>query len=77
MPYDDQLSVFPNPTTDYLNIKMISGQEIEKVCLYSITGTIVLTSNYSQVDVTNVATGMYILRVIANNKTFTKQIIIK
>ena len=65
----DQLSIYPNPTEDLLNIE--AKQEIRAVDVYSLTGQLMVTqhnkSDKVQVSVADLAKGMYLLRVYLND----------
>ena len=75
------VTLFPNPTKDHVNIK--SNEQIETISIYNSQGTLVLikeTSNLKQsgfLDIRNLPTGMYIVRIKTKNSMITKKIIIK
>lgn len=61
--------VFPNPVQDVLNIQF---PEIEQVSVYNLNG-LRLEVNYlspSQIDCSNLSSGVYLLEVVSNGKTF-------
>ncbi len=68
-----ELFVFPNPTTDYVNIKM-EGYENESKSyqLYDFQGRLlrqgVIDQNETQIDLSNLSSSVYILQVYLNNK---------
>jgi hypothetical protein len=64
------LTVFPNPTTDFLSIKTSLNTEIDKVIVTDLTGKTVLEQNQNttQINVQNLAKGMYILQVLSGDK---------
>jgi hypothetical protein len=74
--------VYPNPTAETININSINNS-INVVSVYSIDGKLVatyrnpLTSDSYSIDVQNLATGIYTLKVETNNGSFTKKIIIR
>lgn len=67
-----QFEMFPNPATDVVNIQLPTGTSEAEVGVFDYTGrkvsskTVTLTD--SQLDVASLATGMYIIRVEADNK---------
>ncbi|QQY83307.1 sulfatase-like hydrolase/transferase [Tamlana sp. s12] len=71
---ESQLSIFPNPTSDFFNLnfnKPISNLEIE---VLSMSGKIVkkvkgTQTNSPRVNVSNLETGMYLIRVKADGET--------
>ena len=71
-----EVSLYPNPVRDILNIE--TALEIESVEIYNIQGQKVLTSNQKQINVSDLATGMYMVRIQdAENNISTKKIVIK
>jgi len=74
--------VYPNPTAETININSINNS-INEVSVYSIDGKLVatyrnpLTSDSYSIDVQNLATGIYTLKVETNNGSFTKKIIVR
>lgn len=67
-----QLSVYPNPTSNLLNLANADNLNIEKLAIIDVTGKILLEqkSNTSQIDVQQLPAGMYFLEITANG---TKQ----
>jgi Flp pilus assembly pilin Flp len=70
-------SIFPNPTSDVLNIQLENNLELQKVTIYSTLGQLVKTDNKSQINVSDLAKGNYFVEVITNQGKATKTIIIK
>lgn len=63
------INIFPNPTTDYLNITT-KGQKVIKLSLYDMTGKIVLAKDLEEkIDIRNLPTGVYILKVETSGQT--------
>lgn len=67
-----QFEMFPNPATDVLNIQLPTGTSEAEVGVFDYTGRKVsaktVTTTDTQLDITNLATGMYIIRVSADDK---------
>lgn len=63
-------SIYPNPTKDFLSIQNLSNSEIDKVLVMDISGKIILQQNQitNQVNVQNLAKGMYLLQVFSGDK---------
>lgn len=82
---DEKISLYPNPTQGILNV-LISGaghQALDLILLDSY-GRIVLredklnaTNNTIQLDLSGQAHGMYFLRIVANQQSFTRKIILE
>ena len=71
-------SAYPNPSTDFLTLK-IEGDLLTQytASLYSITGnllkTIKVVANESRIDMTNLATDTYFLKIVNSDKKSTSQ----
>ncbi len=55
------VSVYPNPTSDILNIQ--TAESITNVTAYNIAGQKVLRANTQTINVSNLKTGVYVLKV--------------
>ncbi|MCI2228687.1 T9SS type A sorting domain-containing protein [Polaribacter sp. MSW13] len=77
----DQLSLnefvlYPNPATDIFNVT--SNQPITRMELFDISGKRVLqTSNATQVNISELQPGFYLLRIFSENTKTVKKLIIK
>lgn len=64
--------MFPNPAADVVNIQLPSGIVEAKAGVFDYTGRLVhsktITLADTQLDVTNLASGIYIIRVVTENK---------
>lgn len=76
----NNVSVYPNPASDNLNV-VINGIVVEKLELLTITGQVISSkaSNESKIafDVSGLSSGVYFLKVYAEEGTTTKQFVIK
>lgn len=60
-----KISIFPNPVKDLLEIDMPNNLLIKKIELLDINGNLLFTSNFSKtINVNNLKSGFYILRLI-------------
>lgn len=70
---DNDLIVYPNPTVNYLNVKINNGLEIQTIDIYNIAGQkvdtkyIQKTDDFIQIDVKDLKEGLYFLKI--NNKS--------
>ena len=70
----NQFTLYPNPTSGSFNISL--EEEIEKIDLYSLLGRKVGTFTTTQIDISNLASGVYLLTVeTKDGKQGTKRII--
>jgi len=74
---DSAILTGPNPVSEYLTIR--SPYEISTISLYNITGQLVARYDPAcdsyDLDMRHLASGTYILRVTARNKTYSRKII--
>ena len=71
-----KVALYPNPVHEVLNIEL--ENEIKSVEIYNLQGQKVLYSNQKQINVSDLATGMYTVKIEdVENATITKKIIIK
>ena len=69
-----ELSLYPNPTRDMLNINTIS--EIDKIEVYNLLGGLVIDKHNSKsISLKNFSSGLYIIKIYSNNVLITKKII--
>lgn len=71
--------LFPNPFKNKITIKHNKNNINTKVIVYNIIGEIVYTSSYNSkyktLNLSNLKSGSYILKIKSNNEIYTKQII--
>ena len=67
---DEKITVFPNPTKDFLTIQNSSNTVIDKVIITDLAGKTILQQNQNttQLDVQNLAKGMYLLQIFSGEK---------
>ena len=71
-----EVSLYPNPVRDILNIEI--ENDIQSIEIYNIQGQKVLSSNQNQINVSDLASGMYLVRIQdIDNNIATKKIVIK
>ena len=73
--------LFPNPALENIIIQLPSGSENASVAFYDYTGRLALTQTISQINnsinVQNLSSGVYILKVLADDKIGTQKFIKK
>ncbi len=71
-----EIKIFPNPTSEYINIT--STLELNKVELFDLLGKRVLdTVKTSQIKITHLQAGIYLLKVHTTNGMLIKKIMIE
>ncbi len=69
------VSVFPNPAKDVVNLK--SDLPIKKAVIYDVSGKIISEQNTSTIDVSNFSKGVYMMTIYFQNGTTSLQKFIK
>ena len=76
-----QVSIYPNPTSDILNISLKNAEEIETADMYDMTGkkvkSLELVSGTNQVSITDLPKGMYIVRMQTSDAVMTEKVMLK
>lgn len=68
------LSIFPNPTKDFINVK--TSDDIKSINLYNARGQLISIYIKSHIDLSEYPKGMYFIKIITEkNKTYVKKII--
>ena len=80
----DNILVYPNPTNDFIHVKMNnSNEKFENIVLYNVLGESVkkvttIDSNQTTIDVSDLTKGVYLLEITSENKLkLTKKLVIK
>lgn len=70
-----KVSIYPNPATDIININA-DNQSINTVSIYNIAGETIrsIKEETTSVDVSDLPSGIYIVRVTTTDSTFTQKI---
>lgn len=69
------VSIFPNPTTDYVNIR--SDKKVKEMCVFSAEGRKLVSTTDSRIDFASYPSGIYILDILLEDGTRFKHKIIR
>jgi hypothetical protein len=67
------VSIFPNPSSDYVQIQ--TSENIKSVEVYNTSGQLLIRQNMAQVDVRNLPSGAYVVRGQTDNGSFSKKFV--
>ncbi len=76
----DQMILFPNPTSNSLNLKYNDDVIIKKVIITDLTGKTIIESfekNLTQINVENLSNGVYLLQAFSEDKKYQSKFIKK
>ena len=73
------IQIYPNPAKDLLRIENNNNIEINSISLTNINGQIIkkFDPNNTQLDISEISSGLYLLKLSYKNGEFTKKIIIE
>ncbi len=74
----EAISIYPNPTTDVLNIKSTGSETINAIQITDLNGRQIFTKTFSnvsdaQINVNDLASGMYLINITSGDKSITKK----
>jgi hypothetical protein len=78
-----EVMVYPNPTSELITINSPNNNDIYVVSIYSMDGKFIgkyknpLTSSQFSINVENLSTGFYNLKIETNNGNFSKKVIVR
>ncbi|MEO8933692.1 MAG: T9SS type A sorting domain-containing protein [Xanthomarina sp.] len=69
---ENEIKLYPNPTTSFLNIKMKAN--LKQATIYSVLGTQVLKTTSTSINTSNLTSGVYLMKIEdENGNTTTKR----
>ena len=76
---ENELKVYPIPTSNYLNVKLSRSQHISAIFMYSADGKVIdsFSPNNENLDVSHLKSGVYFLKVMTPDATYLKTVVIK
>ena len=69
-------NIYPNPTSDILNISLENNLVLEEVTIYNNLGQVVKKASESVIDVSQLAKGLYFVEVTTNQGKATKKVVV-
>ncbi|WP_152611452.1 T9SS type A sorting domain-containing protein [Psychroserpens damuponensis] len=79
--FSDYFDQYPNPTYDFLNLKMKKQVDVESVIIYNILGqevkTVAFENEHIKIDVSNLESGHYFIKILTSQKEFFTRFITK
>ena len=78
---EEGFALYPNPTSNVVNLVNNTNISLEKMMIYDINGKLVSQTNLrtmqgeKAVDVSSLATGVYVVKIIGDNASIVKRLI--
>jgi beta-glucanase (GH16 family) len=75
--FANKFNVFPNPASDYINI--VTNEVIDEVQLHNLLGSLLIQESKpgSQINISNLNSGIYLLSIHSGSKKVTKKIVVE
>ncbi len=71
-----QISVYPNPTSSVLNLKVPASVEVNRVSVFDLLGKLTRVSyNNGVINISNLSQGVYLLKVETSAGTLTQKVV--
>ncbi len=79
---DQSINIYPNPASETLNVNFLEPQhKNSKIEFYDIQGkmvkNIIVSNNTNAINISDLYSGLYILKINTSNNTYSKKIIIE
>lgn len=71
----ESVRLYPNPVNDTLHVEIPAATQLKRVEFYNMLGQRVMTSGEKLIDMTNLKSGVYLVKVITAHGELTEKII--
>ncbi len=71
----DRVSVYPNPMRDVFFVGINNGSPVQSVEVFNVMGQRVISSTETEINVSELESGMYVVRVTADDRTVIRHIV--
>jgi hypothetical protein len=72
--YNDNITLYPLPLNNLLNATTSNGESITQLVIMDMNGKEIIKSNTHQIDVSAIASGMYLVKIDAGDKIYFQKI---
>lgn len=72
-----EIEIYPNPVSDFLQIKLDLNEKLQKINVYSLDGKLILSSTNIKNNLQHLSSGNYIIEVITNKNKYKEKILKK
>jgi hypothetical protein len=74
---NNNINIFPNPANNNIYIVNSLNENIESIDFFDKEGKTILTTKDTNIDISKLSSGTYLIRIKTNNKIYSKSIIKK
>ena len=76
-PQNSRLRLYPNPSKDVINIGDLEAETCKEIMIFDMTGRLMKHfTNELSLDVNDLPTGLYMMRVVSDSKVYTEKFMI-
>ena len=72
---NEEVVIYPNPVDDIVMIETHGRASLQNVIIYDVNGRKVLSTSESQIDISNLPSGVYLMKIESSDGIFYKKII--
>ncbi|MCR5036808.1 MAG: S8 family peptidase [Bacteroidales bacterium] len=72
---NEEVVIYPNPVNDIVMIETHGRASLQNVIIYDVNGRKVLSTSESQIDISNLPSGVYLMKIESSDGIFYKKII--
>jgi hypothetical protein len=77
IPQNLRLVLYPNPSKDVINIENLDIDTCKEILIFDMTGRLMKHfTNELSLDVNDLPTGLYMMRVVSDSKVYTEKFMI-
>ena len=71
----EAISVYPNPTRDVIFVGANNDLSVQRVEVFDLTGQMVISSTKVEIQVSDLESGIYFVRITADDRIVTQRIV--
>ena len=71
---DVMVAVYPNPAHDKL---FVNAENVQRIDIYGVTGQMVMSTTDTEINVSDLESGMYFVRIICGENIYIERVIIR
>ncbi len=72
---NEEVVIYPNPVDDIVMLETHGRASLQNVIIYDVNGRKVISTSESQIDISNLPSGVYLMKIESSDGIFYKKII--
>lgn len=73
---EDEIAVYPNPAHDYIRVETMCTMSVQRVDVYDITGKLMISSAETEINISELESGMYFVNILTDKGVVTRKVTI-